>query len=146
MIRKRSGRKCSNSQRPRAPDHSSAEQAKRLEYLEKIVKGYVGSKDALDLETLKGLAQAAEKRRNSPRPVDTSSQSSEFEGVDDKFEIRPLHGNVTRTNSAMSILPASWMLTLTFRLFWRVFSLEFFNADQEMDRSECSQRRFKCEC
>lgn len=88
--------------RPRAPDHSSAEQAKRLEYLEKIVKGYVGSKDALDLETLKGLAQAAEKRRNSPRPVDTSSQSSEFEGVDDKFEIRPLHGNVTHYSGEFS--------------------------------------------
>lgn len=88
--------------RPRAPDHSSAEQAKRLEYLEKIVKGYVGSKDALDLETLKGLAQAAEKRRNSPRPADTSSQSSEFEGVDEKFEIRPLHGNVTHYSGEFS--------------------------------------------
>ncbi|KAH0532906.1 hypothetical protein TsFJ059_001538 [Trichoderma semiorbis] len=88
--------------RPRAPDHSSAEQAKRLEYLERIVKGYVGSRDALDLETLKGLAQAAEKRRNSPRPADTSSQSSEFEGVDDKFEIRPLHGNVTHYSGEFS--------------------------------------------
>ncbi|KAL6807438.1 fungal-specific transcription factor domain-containing protein [Trichoderma sp. SZMC 28013] len=88
--------------RPRAPDHSSAEQAKRLEYLERIVKGYVGSKDALDLETLKGLAQATEKRRNSSRPADTSSQSSEFEGVDDNFEMRPLHGNVTHYSGEFS--------------------------------------------
>ncbi|RFU72740.1 n-terminal binuclear zn cluster-containing [Trichoderma arundinaceum] len=88
--------------RSRAPDHSSAEQAKRLEYLERIVQGYVGSKDALDLETLKGLAQATEKRRTSPRPADTSSQSSEFDGVDEKFDMQPLHGNVTHYSGEFS--------------------------------------------
>ncbi|PTB69428.1 N-terminal binuclear Zn cluster-containing protein [Trichoderma citrinoviride] len=80
----------------------SAEQAKRLEYLERIVQGYVGSKDALDLETLKGLAQGVEKRRNSPRPADISSQSSEFDGVDEKFDIQPLHGNVTHYSGEFS--------------------------------------------
>ncbi|KAL6879142.1 fungal-specific transcription factor domain-containing protein [Trichoderma novae-zelandiae] len=88
--------------RRRASEHTSAEQAKRLEYLERIVQGYVGSKDALDLETLKGLAQAAEKRRSPPRPADVSSQSSEFDGVDEKFDMQPLHGNVTHYSGEFS--------------------------------------------
>lgn len=141
----KSRRSYSNSQRPRASDHSSTEQTKRLEYLERIVQGYVGSKDALDLETLKGLAQATEKRRSSARPADISSQSSEFDGVDEKFDMQPLHGNVTRTNVVLSILPTSWTLTLAIRLFWGVFALELFNANKEMDRPECSKRHFKCE-
>ncbi|OTA00755.1 Zn2Cys6 transcriptional regulator [Trichoderma parareesei] len=88
--------------RRRASENTSSEQAKRLEYLERIVQGYVGSKDALDLETLKSLAQGAEKRRNSPRPADISSQSSEFDGVDEKFDIQPLHGNVTHYSGEFS--------------------------------------------
>lgn len=100
---------CSNRQRPRVSDRNTVEQNKRLEYLERIVQGYVGSKDALDLETLKGLAQATEKRRSSPRPAEISSQSSEFDGVDEKFDMQPLHGNVTRTKPFLSCLP-DWKL------------------------------------
>ncbi|EHK41952.1 hypothetical protein TRIATDRAFT_29615 [Trichoderma atroviride IMI 206040] len=81
---------------------SAADQAKRLEYLERIVQGYVGSKDALDLEALKDLAEATDKRRDSTRPADISSQSSEFDGVDEKFEMRPLHGNVTHYSGEFS--------------------------------------------
>jgi hypothetical protein len=92
-----------NHQRPRAAE-SAADQAKRLEYLERIVQGYVGSKDALDLEALKDLAEATDKRRDSTRPADISSQSSEFDGVDEKFEMRPLHGNVTRTSFILPVL------------------------------------------
>ncbi|KAM0450795.1 hypothetical protein ACHAO4_006185 [Trichoderma viride] len=87
--------------RPRAAE-SAADQAKRLEYLERIVQGYVGSKDALDLEALKDLAEATDKRRDSTRPADISSQSSEFDGVDEKFEMRPLHGNVTHYSGEFS--------------------------------------------
>lgn len=93
-----------NHTRPRAAE-SAADQAKRLEYLERIVQGYVGSKDALDLDALKDLAEATDKRRDSARPADNSSQSSEFDGVDEKFEMRPLHGNVTRTMLHLPVLP-----------------------------------------
>ncbi|KAH6611458.1 n-terminal binuclear zn cluster-containing [Trichoderma cornu-damae] len=93
--------------RSRPPDGNSAERIKRLEYLERIVQGYVGSRDALDLETLKGLAQAYAKRRGSPRPADVSSLSSGFDGVDEKFDMQPLHGNVTRTSSTLSALSKS---------------------------------------
>jgi hypothetical protein len=99
-----------NHQRPRAAE-SAADQAKRLEYLERIVQGYAGSKDALDLDALKDLAEAADKRRDSTRPADISSQSSEFDGVDEKFEMRPLHGNVTRTMLDLSYFAMHRKLT-----------------------------------
>jgi hypothetical protein len=125
--------------RRRASENTSSEQAKRLEYLERIVQGYVGSKDALDLETLKSLAQGAEKRRNSPRPADISSQSSEFDGVDEKFDIQPLHGNVTRMSFFSYLFDVQPHADVTCRLLWRVLALELFHADQEVDRPECPQ-------
>ena len=135
-----------SSHRRRASENISAEQAKRLEYLERIVQGYVGSKDALDLETLKGLAQGVEKRRNSPRPADISSQSSEFDGVDEKFDIQPLHGNVTRMSPHLVFLSSSKDANMRARLLWRVFALELFHAHQEVDRPECPKRLFQCKC
>lgn len=122
-----------NHQRPR-PAESAADQAKRLEYLEKIVQGYVGSKDALDLDALKDLAEATDKRRGSSRPADISSQSSEFDGVDEKFEMRPLHGNVTRIILDLAPFATHRKLTRANRLFRRVFTLELFHAYKEVDR------------
>ncbi|KAM0258671.1 hypothetical protein ACHAQJ_003679 [Trichoderma viride] len=122
----------SDSQRSRVPDHGSTEQAKRLEYLERIVQGYVGSKDVLDLEALRHLAQATDKRPSSPRPADISSQSSEFDGVDEKFDMQPLHGNVTRTNPFLPILPnaQSSKSATAFKEYYRAEELQSHSETQ----------------
>jgi hypothetical protein len=72
---------------------------KRLEYLERIVRNVAGHSAPMDLQSLKTLAEDVGAQH---APADMSSQSSEFDGVDEKFSIQPLQDNVTHYSGEFS--------------------------------------------
>ncbi|POR38321.1 Uncharacterized protein TPAR_01468 [Tolypocladium paradoxum] len=69
-----------NDQSASVSHQNLTELAKRLAYLESIVQSHVGSNTTLDLETLRTLAETADRQRSSPPAADASSQTSDFDG------------------------------------------------------------------
>ncbi|KAI9167767.1 transcriptional regulatory protein [Paramyrothecium foliicola] len=72
------------------------------EYLERIVRGVAGKDRPLDLQTLKNLADNAAPDERPLGPAGDSSQSSDFDGVDEKFSIKPLQDNITHYSGEFS--------------------------------------------
>jgi hypothetical protein len=70
--------------------------------LERIAQSVAGNDTPLDLQSLKNLADDAGAQRGSALTADVSSQSSDFDGVDEKFSMQPLQDNITRETSTVS--------------------------------------------
>lgn len=83
---------------------SSSAQEKRLEYLERIVQSQTGPNTPLDLDTLKNLAERADRQR-SP-----SVATSHEDEVDKSITMQSLDGNVTRMYSSSGLDSLLWQL------------------------------------
>lgn len=87
-------------QRPQGcADRDNAELAERLDYMERLVKHYAGDID-LDLENLRGLAEAVDKDHALPRRGQSVSHEegcSEYLGAEEEsFTVQPVGNNITR--------------------------------------------------
>lgn len=86
-------------QRPQGcADRDDAELAERLGYMERLVKHYAGDID-LDLENLRGLAEAVDKDHALPRGGQSVSheEGSEYLGAEEEsFTVQPVGNNITR--------------------------------------------------
>jgi hypothetical protein len=102
-----------NAPRPSTPGNEDSDAAKRLAYLEKIAQKCAGSQ-VVDLDTLKHLAESAQRQPVPPADA-SSSQGSASDRVDEKFSVEPVHENITRKLPSMRGGPVSTG-TLTPRL------------------------------
>lgn len=106
----------------------------RVRYMERLLRHYVGD-ISLDLENLRGLADAVTKEPSAQRER-SGSQGSDYVGTieEESFTVQPLGNNTTR-EFYPSCNSRKRLSSRICRLLGRVLTLELFHADQAVDRA-----------